>query len=413
MAIISKNERIKNTLKETRLKRQTQRCNVLELKIDYSHLNAEAKEQLKMLFVEAKWFYNFILSQENPFQFDYKTINVMIKNKFGIFEERTLTVLPAKCRQVILQLLKQNIYSLSKLKKKGKNVGKLKFKSSYNSIDLNQYGITHRIIGKSRIRINGIKKPLKIRGLEQVREGYELANAKLLKKPSGYYIKLTCFEFIKPNQLENEGKTEIGLDFGIKNTITTSEGEVFNISVGETEHLKGLQRKFARQQKGSNNRYKTRLRIQKEYEKMTNRKKDAGNKLVSYLLTRYSRVHIQDENLKGWQSGFFGKQVQHSCLGLIKARLRRAENVVVVDRYFPTTKMCYQCGRMNDNITLADRIFECECGLKEDRDMKSAKTILYVGRCNTHYIPMEHRSTPVEQTPSTLISPYIRASRLR
>ncbi len=364
-----------------------------------------------MFFVEAKWLYNYILSQEKPFEFDYKTTKVKVKNKDGEFEDRELKFLPAKNRQDVVYLLHQNIKALAKAKQKHLKVGKLKFRASYNCIDLSQNGVTHKIVSKRRLKINGIKRPLLIQGLKQVQEDYEIANAKLIKKAGGYYIKLTCYEYIKPEQIIKKDK-EAGLDFGIKNNITTSDGEVFNVCIGETEHLKRLQQKIARQVKGSNNRYRTRLKLQREYEKIDNKKKDAINKVVNYLLGNYNKVYMQDESLRGWQGGWYGKQVQHSCMGGIKAKLKASKSVGIVGKWFPSTKMCYRCGKLN-NIALDDRIYRCECGLVEDRDWKSAKIILHVGQCNNKFVPMEYREVkPVEKETSGLTCKHVSVSHI-
>ncbi len=389
---LSKNQQIAKTLKETRIKRQSQKCKVFQLKIDYSKLNSIQKEKLKMYFVEAKWLYNHFLNRNKIFNQDYKVnkVKVFDKNKNSV--EHKLKHLPAKSKQVILQELRQNIYNLSSKKKKKYKIGKLKFKSDYKSLDFNQYGNTHKIVNSKRFRLQGIGKPLPVYGLFQLNGNEKLANCKLIKKPSGYYIYLTTFEYIKP-EIQNN-KSNVGIDFGIKNNITTSEGETFNISIEETERLKELQRKLSNQKRGSSNRWKTKLSIRKEYEKIYNKKKDAANKLVNYLLTNHDQVYIQDENLKEWQSGWFGKQVQHSAMGLIKFKLKQSKSVRVVDKYFPTTKMCYNCGKINE-ISLSERVYACSCGLKEDRDIKAAKTILYVGTINNQYTPMGRREEPI------------------
>ena len=94
-------------------------------------------------------------------------------------------------------------------------------------------------------------------------------------------------------ETETNGK-EIGLDFGIKTNITTSESEKLDITVEESERLKRLQRKMSRQVKGSNNRYKTIKLIRREYQKLSNRKQDKANKIVSKL-KKYETIVIQDE----------------------------------------------------------------------------------------------------------------------
>ena len=398
-----KNQQIKDTLAKTREKRKTQRCLVFELKLDSSHFNLKTKEALKMMFVEAKWLYNFYLSQEDIFKIDSKINKVIRRDKDGNYVESELKFIPSKGKQAVIETIKSSIKSLSSSRKKGKKVGKLKFKSQYNSIDLNQYGQTHKIISNNKIKLMGIKQHLKVFGLEQIKPEYEIANAKLIKKANGYYIKLTCFKFIKESTFTNEVKPDIGIDFGIKDSIITSNGKKFKVSIEESERLKKLQCKFAKTVKGSNNRYKLKLKIQKEYEHIINKRNDTGNKIVNFLLTNYSTVYFQDEMIQAWHHGRFGKQVQNSCLGRVKAKLKTSPNAVMIERRFPSTKLCLNCGTLN-TLSLADRVYKCDCGYEEDRDIKAAKTILHAGRCKTNYIPMERRNfKPVENKTSATI----------
>lgn len=406
---LSKNEQIKKTLLETRLRRATQRCLVYEFKINTKKLTKKEFEQLKFYFVQCRWLYNYLLSLENIDDFDTKTRVIYSLDKDKSKIERELTI-PAKVIQTVYKGIKQSIKGLSTIKKKGRKVGKLKFKSEYNSIELNQYGFTHELRGKG-FKINGFKKIFQVHGLKQLEnKNYEYANAKLVQKPSGYYIKLTCFENLT-NKRINKPIKEVGLDFGIKTHITTSDNEKFNITIGESERLKGLQRKFARQVKGSNNRNKTLIKIKREYELLLNKKKDKANKLVNYLCANYSTVYMQDEMISGWHKGLFGEQVQHSCLGLLKSKLQAQNNVVVIDKSYPTTKMCYNCGTIHKDITLNDREFICPtCGYKEERDLKASKTVLFIGQCKNTYTPTEHRSTNVEKV-SDFVNSYEQAKQ--
>lgn len=392
---MNKNERIKQSIIETRQRRTMQRCFVFEFKIDTAKLNKSEFEQLKFSFVQGKWLYNYLLSLKDINSFDIKNREIYSFDKDGNKIKRILTI-PSKFIQGTYKVLMQNIVALSRAKKKNKKIGKLKFKSEYNCIELNQYGITH-LIKNGKFKITGFKKHFKVFGLAQLKKEYEFANAKLIQKPTGYYIKLTCFENLTQNRI-NKPTQEVGLDFGIKTHITTSDGEKFNISIEESERIKGLQKKLARQTKGSNNRKRTIHKLQVEYEKLNNRKKDKANKLIHYLCTKYSTIYMQDELVKLWHKGLFGKQVQHSCLGLIKAKLKMQNNVKVIPSSFPSTKVCYKCGTIHSIITLKDREFICPtCGFKEDRDIKAAKTILFVGQANNTYIPTEHRNTDMER----------------
>src|SRR5574344_2580815 len=184
-------------------------------------LNKQQLEHLFMLFVEAKWIYNHILNDiKNRANDSYvkllKEIEVPYQDKLII---KPLKFISSQMKQEIATQVKSNIIALSKLKKKGHKVGKLKFKSFVNSINLKQYKITHRIDFKSnKISIQGIKKDIKVNGLNQIKEfaskfpNLEIANAKLLKVNDDYYLNLTIYhtDIQKKNEI-------IGIDMGLKN----------------------------------------------------------------------------------------------------------------------------------------------------------------------------------------------------
>ncbi len=117
---MARNEVIKATLKATKEKRKSQICKVYEVKIDKSHLNNESKEHLHVMFLEAKWLYNHILSQDNIFNmdFDYKIQEVPVKVK-DVFEIRDLNYLSSQMRQSIVDRTIDNIIGLHELKSNG------------------------------------------------------------------------------------------------------------------------------------------------------------------------------------------------------------------------------------------------------------------------------------------------------
>ena len=316
--------------------------------------------------------------------------------------------MPAKFIQAVYSSIKQDMVSLAaKRKKTGKKNGKLKFRSEYNAIELNQYGNTHWICygndgnknGKCRntVHISGIRRPIRVFGMEQIPKDAEFANAKLIKRPSGIYLMLTCYIPQHERNVKLENKPDIGLDFGIKTTITTSEGEKYDISVREPERLKGLQKKLARQKKGSRGWYDTRHLIRREYEKLANKRRAKANQVYHDITKGRKLIVTQDENIKGWHKGLFGRQVQNSALGTLKAKLIANPNVLVVDRFFPSTKMCPSCGAINEGITLSDRVFACGCGYTEDRDVKAAKTMLFAGKHIMSCTLAERKCSPEER----------------
>ncbi len=151
---MNKNETISKSLKTTREKRAGQECRGFEIKIDESHLSNQTKQDLVRLFLECKWLYNHTLSEENIFSSDDKIKTVLVKVG-DEFEERELRIMRSQIKQSVLDGIKQNVYSLSKAKAAGLEVGRLKFISRYTSIELKQHGKTYSIKG-NRIKIQGI-----------------------------------------------------------------------------------------------------------------------------------------------------------------------------------------------------------------------------------------------------------------
>ena len=376
------------TLLKTKKRRKSQCCKVFELKLQYNKLNKIQKQFLNRIFLEAKWMYNEILNLNDFANYDTKKKVVQILNKNKEPEDREILFLGSQIKQELLKKTWNSIKSLSSLKRKGKNVGKLKFKSQLNCICLKQYGFTYNIIN-NKLKIQKCKKLFPIKGIEQILSNYEIASANLIKKPSGYYLKVTCF--MKKEELINS-KEIIGIDFGIKDDIVLSNGIKLRTKFPITKRIKKEHRKLSKKAKNSNNHFKQKNKLKLAYEKLTNKKKDAKNKIVSYLKNNYSLIAIQNENIKGWQSGIFGKQIQCSIIGGIISELKKFPQTLIIDIFFPSTKLCGQigCGILN-KISLSTRIYHCKCGYSNDRDIHAANNIL------RESIPMEHRNfKPVE-----------------
>lgn len=366
-------------------------CKVIELKVDESNLSKNKEKSLELIFREAKWIYNAALDSEDIFKFEVgSAIKVKVfnpeTNLCDAEEIRPLSI-GSQIKQSLIQRIKQNIINLSKAKLKGVKVGSLKFKKEVNSIPLKQFGTTFKI-GKNFVSVQNIGK-LRVNGLHQIKSDYEIANATLVRKTSGYYILVTVFE--KKATIEISG--QIGLDFGIKDAIVDSNGEKFNWQF-DTKKIKRDHRRLSKKKKGSKNKKKAQKRLGKSYEKVTRQKDDVANKFVSSL-KKYEKIVIQDENLKGWQAGLFGKQVQESVLGRIKAKIKNLETSQVINRFLPTTQLCPKC-EIKNKIPLSQRDYSCSCGFHHpDRDTKAAQTILAYGN-----ILGEPKTKPAEKLAS-------------
>lgn len=367
---------------ETRLRHRGMKCCSYEVKIQKNKLNKKQLESLKMYFVEAKWVYNFILTQEDIFKFNYKDHKIVSrKDKNGNIIEQEIKYLPAHLYQGIHIDIKSNIKILSSLKKNNHKVGRLKFKSDCNCINIIQYNSDYKLyFEKEKIHIVGIKKDIKVSGLSQIPKNADICNAKLIKKNDDFYIKIVTFVEKKPPVITNK---TIGIDFNIKNTITTSDNLIIDkISVEETERMKRIKRNIMRnKKKNSNNRNKAWMKYRKLSEKLNNRKEDISNKIVHTLLNEYDEIYIQDEMIEKWhRNKFCSKAVQNGCLGRIKAKLKLSPKTTVIDKKYPTTQTCSNCGE-TQKLSLNERTYSCpKCGIIIDRDLNSAINILNIGR---------------------------------
>ena len=396
---MTKNERIKLAGKATRERHASLTCKVYELKFDKSHLSKKKQEYLNRLFLEAKWLYNCMLSTTDPVGFNTKVNEISIRGKDKKTESRSLEVISSQMKQGVREKLFHNICGLAAKKKKGERVGRLKFKSRSNSIYLKQFDNTYKLKGKY-LKLQGFKKGFKLEGVKQIPIDAEITTANLIRKCDNYYLQVTCY---LPKEEQVFEKEAIGIDFGIKTSLTFSNGEKYNFQFPIPKDLKRLQRQRKNKKEGSKNLKKLDAQMRKKYNKLSNQKKDAKNKIVSHITKKYKLVCVQDENIKGWHEKWFGKQVQHSILGGIMSDLKRKSHTLsLVDRYFPTTQLCPVCNERNKELTLKDRVFICNCGYHEDRDIHAARNVLIQGLKQTGMECIS--SMPVEGLASNLVA---------
>jgi len=370
--------------KLTREKRKSQICKVYEAKIDCSHLSKFVKSHFNGLFREAKWFYNYCLSHDNVDNVDTKVKQVPVKVN-DEYEDRKLSILSSQAKQGIKTRLFTNLSSLHSLKNNGHKVGRLKFKSQINSIPLKQFNNSY-YIRNGKLRIQGMKQWLRINGLEQIPKDAEIACATLIRKSGDYYIHVTTY-VEKQEQVVPEAV--IGIDFGCETQLTFSNGIKVQFQVSPSKRLRKLDRKIMKHKRAkSNNKIKDQVKRQKEYEYLTNKKKDIRHKIVSAITKNYKYVCFQDESIHAWTMSGHGKKIQHSGIGGIISDLKHKScTPLEVDKFFPSTKLCPNCGKKNI-LLISDRVYECECGFSMDRDIKSAFCIQEEG---LKQIPVEYR----------------------
>lgn len=402
---ISKNAQIKETLKETKLRRSLKRCRTINVKIQKNKLNKSQELHLKMLFIEAKWIYNHLLDDiklraNDTYVKSLKKVPVKLQEKT---EDRELKFISSQMKQGVATQIKSNLSALAILKRKGLPVGRLKFKSFLNSINLKQHNNTYKIdFNKGKISIQGLRKPLKVNGLDQIRKmarkysDIEIANAKLLQINKDYYINITLY-----HTDEEKINDTIGIDMGVKEQITLSNGLGFSYNIPESKRLKKLQKVLAKKkgskknQRKSKNFYKQLDKVKKEYRNISSKRRNINNHIF-HVINLYKNIAMQDEMIKSWhQHKLFGKKIQYTGLGAIKSKIKSLESqrTDILSKSLPTTKSCSSCGT-SQKMNLSDRVYKCECcGMILNRDINSTYNMIGFSKFSG-----EHRKTmPLER----------------
>ena len=244
----------------------------------------------------------------------------------------------------------------------------------------------HLSIKNNRLYIPKFKEGIKI-NLHRDLVG-DFVTASIVKtKTNKYFVNITVELDIKELPKLN---TDLGIDLGIKNFVITSNGEVFDnkhfLKKVESK-LKFLQRQASKKVKGSNNRKKANLKVTELFEYITNCKKDYLHKISTQLIRENQTIYIEDLNIKGMLSNHhLAKSIQElSWYEFIRMLEYKAKwygrSVIKVDRFYPSSKTCNNCGYIKQDLTLKDRNWICpKCHTEVDRDYNAALNILKQGR---------------------------------
>jgi putative transposase len=194
-----------------------------------------------------------------------------------------------------------------------------------------------------------------------------------------------------PDPVPGTGKS-IGVDLGVKSMAVVSDGRVFENPQALKKlspSLVQLQRRVSRKQKGSRNREKARKRVAKLHYRIANIRKDAINKATSAIVkakTKPSTIVLENLNVVGMLKNHkLARAVSDASMSEFRRQIEykakwNGVEVVIAPRFFPSSKKCSACGRINAALTLFDRQWVCECGVVHDRDLNAAINLVRSGR---------------------------------
>ena len=269
-------------------------------------------------------------------------------------------------------------------KKKGRSDVKMYFvKNNPKDCCCERHRIKIPSLGWVRIKEKGY--------IPTTKDGYVIKSGYVSIKADRYYVSVLVE--IPDNKIANNSNEGIGIDLGLKDLAIISNGKTYK-NINKSAKLKKLEKQLIRGQRSLSRKYenskkgestqraniqKQKIKVQKLYQKIDNIRTDYINKTIAEIVkTKPSFITIEDLNVKGMMKNrHLSKAVasQKFYEFRIKLQAKCNENGIelrVVDRWYPSSKTCHCCKNIKKDLRLSDRIFKCDCGYIEDRDLNAA-----------------------------------------
>jgi putative transposase len=173
----------------------------------------------------------------------------------------------------------------------------------------------------------------------------------------------------------------LGVDVGIKTLAVDSDGEVFENQkylAAARKKLRRLNRWLSRKQKGSRNWHKAKRKLARLHLRIANLRTDAIHKLTSRLTAKASTIALETLNVAGMLKNHkLARAIADAAFSEIVRQLAyKAQRVVRVDPFYPSSKTCHACGSLNRDLTLDMRVWVCPaCSTRLERDVNAARNI--------------------------------------
>ena len=353
-------------------------------------LNNKQRALLVQCAGAARWTYNWGLSRRiQEYEDTGKSSNAIEQNRQLNALKKTEYPWLYNYSKSIPQLALQNLDKAYKnffrrVKSGDKQKGFPRLKSRKRGIG--SFGFTGSILVKNeRIRLPRVgwlrlKEPGYI-----PTEGIHTLSATVSEKAGHWFVSILCRKEIDVSYAIG---SPVGVDLGIKEMAVCSDGQRFEnpkpLRRAQKE-LSRLQRRLARKERGSKNREKAKAKLAKAHCRIANIRKDSLHKATSAIVAktkpdneRPSAIVLEDLNVSGMMKnhklaraisdvGFyeFRRQLEYKSKWC-------GSDIIIADRFFPSSKLCAACGLVNGELTLKDRTWTCECGTVHDRDLNAA-----------------------------------------
>ncbi|MFC6576235.1 RNA-guided endonuclease InsQ/TnpB family protein [Planomonospora parontospora] len=228
--------------------------------------------------------------------------------------------------------------------------------------------------------------PLDIRWSRPLPEGVEPTTVTVSRDAVGrWFVSLLCEDSIAPAPATTNA---VGIDAGVTSLVTLSTGE----KIANPEHercdrarLARAQRELSRKAKGSANREKARSKVARVHARIADRRRDFLHKLTTRLVRENQTVVIEDLTVRNLlKNHSLARAISDASWTELRSMLEYKcawyeRELVVIDRWFPSSKLCGACGTIRGKLPLNVREWTCDCGAVHDRDVNAARNILAAG----------------------------------
>ena len=270
-----------------------------------------------------------------------------------------------------------------KYKKKGKSDVKMYFvKNNPKDCQCERHRVNIPSLGWVRLKEKGY--------IPTTKDGYVIKSGSVSIKADRYYVSVLIET--PDNKAVNNSNEGIGIDLGLKDFAIASNGKVYK-NINKSARLKKLEKQLIREQRCLSRKYenskkgestqkniqKQKLKVQKLHRRIDNIRTDYINKtIVEIVKTKPSYITIEDLNVSGMMKNrHLSKAVASQKFYEFRAKLKvkcddNGIELRVVDRWYPSSKLCHCCGSIKKDLKLSDRIYKCECGYVEDRDFNAS-----------------------------------------
>ena len=222
------------------------------------------------------------------------------------------------------------------------------------------------------------------------KDGYVIKSGTISKKTDRYYVSVLVE--IPDAKIINNSNEGVGIDLGLKDLAIVSNGKTYK-NINKSARIKKLEKQLRREQRCLSRKFenlkkgestqknisKQKLKVQKLHHKIDNIRTDYINKIIAEIVkTKPSYITIENLNVSGMMKNrHLSKAVASQKFYEFRTKLKTkcVDNGIelrIVDRFYPSSKLCHCCGSIKKDLKLSDRIYKCECGYIEDRDFNAS-----------------------------------------